>query len=189
MECAPQCCFGSNGGSSDVRWTSETFYAGAQRAASAVEAIQTVNMWKSDAMAILSGVSHGASTPMRQFDDYAYITLSSNPNALAELEAREVRHFGEPIASGTTQAYGYSFFVGIPGGGHILKKKEYHVLGSTPLNLLQSSSGICTLGSLSGVRADGYPRLYRQNGLWRADWIGPTRGEFYPMCYYFAQDQ
>jgi hypothetical protein len=168
---------------------SETFVANAQRAASAVSATATVNMWKSDAMAILSGVSHSGVTPMKLNEDYVDVIFSSNPNVLAKLQARELKHFDEPIAAGQTVAYGYSFFVGIPGGSHVLKKKQYCVPNGAPVNMLQSSSGICTLGDLSGVRADGYPRIYRQNGVWRADWIGPAISGACSMCYYFAQDQ
>jgi hypothetical protein len=38
MTCVPQCCFGSNGGSNDVRWLSERFIAVASIAGSATVA-------------------------------------------------------------------------------------------------------------------------------------------------------
>jgi hypothetical protein len=187
MTCVPQCCFGSNGGNQDVRWLSETFIAVASITGSATVAEKKVDMWKGDAMAIASGLFHSGASPMRRFDDFGYLT-SSGPNKLDALTAREIRRSGDasPLQ---TAAYAYSFFVGKPGGTHVVRKKSYFVAGSQRIDMISPSSGICTLGSVSGVRADGYPRIYQSGSVWRADWIGANPGEMSPICYYFAQDQ
>jgi hypothetical protein len=144
-------------------------------------------MWKGDAMAIASGLSHSGASPMKRFDDYGYLS-SFGANKLDRLTAREIRRAGEASPLQTV-AYAYSFFVGIPGGSHVVKKKSYFVAGSQKVDMISPSAGICTLGSVSGVRSDGFPRIYQFGDVWRADWIGANPGEMSPICYYFAQDQ
>jgi hypothetical protein len=190
MGCVPQCCFYSNGGNSDVRWSSQLHVASASDTTVGDGGLgHVVNMWNGDAMPILAGMNHtGAamkaseyvSAAPRQAPDTGAV-LPWEPAALVAVAHRTTAAVG-------TQAFGYSFFVGIPHSGHKVKKKTYTLKTKGPISMISDASGICTFSLLSNAVPTGHPVLYTVSGVWKAEWVG-TPGTAWIDCFYFNQDQ
>jgi hypothetical protein len=180
MMCVAQCAFGSNGGSSDVRWLSPTFeaykYAGPR---TGIQVAETA-MWQGDAMNILSGMHHFAGR-MRFPGDYAS-TVWSSTSATTKLHAEP---YGGPIAS-AIGVFGHSFFVGVPQSGHVLKvSNEYTVSSGGQATMIGKDSGICAFTKMTGV-GDSYPaRIMRTSTNWKL--MGG--GIISARCFYYDQSQ
>jgi len=189
MACVPQCCFYSNGGDADRRWVSPEFSAIASSPTNGGTKSVSTAMWNSDAMPILTGLSYlKGGAPMAPLAGEGAYTQVRQPTQTALLNATT-------RASSThgafTYAFGYSYFVGKPSSGHVVKKKEFTVSdGTNRMPLISLTEGICTLGvvqgmfttsSAAGVFADP------ATGFWRAGNSGAFT--FKPMCYYYNQNK
>jgi hypothetical protein len=182
MTCAPTCCFNSNGGSADVRWLSENFWV-AQHANRLVGGlIAEQPMWLGDAMEILSGVYHFGSPGMSPNDKAR--TLWYSPTTASKLRVEVWGGWDAPSDVGAT---GYSFFVGKPGTGHQVRRKDYTVTNAANrVYMIGNSSGICTLNYLAGLS----DALGADVGQWSSgNWVlrGPTGTR--ARCFYYDQSQ
>jgi hypothetical protein len=192
MNCLPTCCFHSNGGDADVRWVSQDF---AGTAVSEVgQGVKFVNtsLWAGDAMQIFSGLAYQKSgKPMAAGEGEGaavnYQTQPSDP-AVLQVFARSEGSF-KAVSTG----FAYSFFVGRPATSthrHVVRKKRYNLSGQNDkvFTLISTSSGICTLDVVQGMsRSNSYAYVHADGSVWKAAASGTAF--FYPMCYYFDQDQ
>jgi len=188
MTCVKQCCFFSNGGSSDVRWVSGDFGADAVCAKTSQKFIETT-MWAQDSMAILEGSVHTGAAHVPAWDgSYVFDSSSGSPWKVGAACAGDGTNGSEMFS------WGYNFFVGIPNSSHNVKKFEsLHIPKSSTVSLIESRSGICTLSAVNGVAGDDGSNAYavklsRPGGIWTVT----TQSHIQSVnaaCYMFDQQQ
>lgn len=191
MSCVKQCCFSSNGGGSDVRWLSGDFTATSNNSTCRGDS----DMWWNDAAAILQGVNHP------QMD-----SSSSNGKVFGGGQTSPVQL--RAWYCGTASAYGNSFFVGIPGGGHQKKGTgQYWVYGggASSIRMARVNDGFChfeTLGpyidaSVAGQSGDRWVKIEAAwdsamgDYFWFLSRSDPyfSQPEARARCYYYSQNQ
>jgi hypothetical protein len=180
MMCATQCAFNSNGGSSDVRWLSQDFGAYKYAAPHTGQLVAQTAMWNGDAMNILSGMLHYGGS-MTLFE--RGLTVWSSTGVTIKLRA-------EPYGNATSSAigvYGYSFFVGVPSTGHVVKvSKEYTAQAGGEAIMIGKDSGICAFTRLNGF-TDSYPAMIlRTSTNWK---LIASSGFTTARCFYYDQSQ
>ena len=188
MSCVKRCCFSSNGGASDVNWLSTAFVTDATNSGTSIY----TNAWWGDAATIVQGFT-------------AATDFNANKDVFAQYLTRTTPT--RVWASAGTKTQAYSFFVGIPGGGHVRKVSGFFSVyeGSYNRQMIRTTDGICYFHSLG-------PLIDReQSSAERKVWISPEydapQGDYYwhlrttstdpsytapkatAECYYYNQSQ
>ena len=139
------------------------------------------SMWLGDAMEILSGVYHFGTQGMDAQDKAR--TLWFSPTQASRLRVEVWGGWDGPSDVGAT---GYSFFVGRPGTGHKVKRKDYTVTNSANrVYMIGNSSGICTLNYVAGLGDSAGAIIRQSTENWVLQGVAGTRAR----CFYYDQSQ
>jgi len=183
VECLPRACFFSNG--DWTRMLSGRFNLD-MVADGSFSQQQSVQMWQSDAMQLLTEVVG----PNLDLGDFVGITPDPDPFQPAILNAVECCN----TSFGITAGAGYSFFVGIPQTGTVVRQVTATVhANETVTPGVRLSDGICTFSEISPsthASSGSLARLVRSGNppAWTATG-GSNLNHAVLRCYLFDQSQ